>query len=232
MKRWAILFGWMGVVALAAACGSKSSGGNDENNTDGGGTSGTSSSGGSSGSSSSGAPVPVDAGAVDFGCMSASDCTSPQLCCGSFGVTSATSACATGPCPLATAASNGYGEQLCVLDTECPLGNSCLPLSGFTDVSVCVDDDAGNTGITIGQGDGSIPIVEASTTPPVESGAMDAEPDATHEVEASTTTDASTPKDSGTGATDASTGVEDATSGSDAQEHTADAGSPHDASAG
>jgi hypothetical protein len=249
MKRWAILLGWAGAAALAAACGSKSSGGNDDTNTDAGGeTPGASSSGSSSGGSSGGVPVPVDAGSVDFGCMSASDCTSSQLCCGSFGVTAATSACAAGPCPLATAASNGYGEQLCSADTECPVGNSCLPLSGFTNVSVCVDDDAGNTGVPIGQGDGSTPIVEASTTPPAESGVIDAQPDVTQGVEASTeveasTMDAATAKDSGTGATDATSGVQDATSGatdatsgSDAGEHPpeagSDAGSPHDASAG
>src|ERR1700677_4923511 len=173
MKRWTILAALTTAAALAAACGSKSSGNGDETSDDGGGSSQSSSSSGSSGGATGVPVVAVDGGTVAFACESASDCTSPQLCCGTFGVTSATSACATGPCPTGPQAA-GYAEQLCTTDTECPLGNSCLPVNGYTDIDVCVDDDAGNTGIP--SGDGSVFVSEAGPsgteagTTPVDAG--------------------------------------------------------------
>jgi hypothetical protein len=120
------------------------------------------------------------------------------------------SACATGPCP-AGATAGGFGQQICGSSDECPAENSCLPLQGFSNVSVCVDDDSGSTGYDFGQGDGAVFLVE-SGAPPAEAGPSDAG----HPVEASApeeagTVDASHPIDAAEGATEA--GPHDAASG-------------------
>jgi hypothetical protein len=201
-------------TALAVACGSKSSN-NGEGAGDGGG--GTPSSSSSSSSGGAQPAVPLDAGSVDFVCQSAANCTAPQLCCGTFGVTSATSACATGPCPTASSA-GGFPLQLCASDTECPGGGPCQPLSGFNGIDVCVADDGG-TSMGIVEGDGSVFIVEAGPPTP-EAGTTPH--DASSEVEASVTEAGST-KDAST--PDASEEPKDAS------ESTTEAG-PHDAAGG
>jgi hypothetical protein len=213
MKQWAVLASAMAALALAAACGSKSSGNDQESSDDGGG----SSSGSSSGNSSGSAPViALEAGSTSFLCQSMSDCDGGELCCGTLGVTSATSSCTMGPCPTGGTA-GGLAGQLCASSDECPAGNSCLPLSesAGASVNVCIDDDAGSAGF--GEGDGSVFIVEAGA-PPKEAGTVDA---TVHEVDASVT-DAGTAKEAG---------PVDAASPKDAAEGVTEAG-PHDAASG
>jgi len=217
MNTWAIVGTAVAAAGLAAACGSSSS--DDNRGADSGGG-GTSSSGGQ-------APVPLEAGSLDLECHSASDCTAPQLCCGTFGVTEATSTCATGPCPTGGTA-NGYAMQLCASATECPSGNACLPTSELHGVSTCEDDDSGIISTGPPAGDGGYFVPEASamdaaqSTP--EAGAADTgsghpEADASS-MDAETTMEA--------GPHDASA---DAHSEADASSTSKDAG-PHDAASG
>jgi hypothetical protein len=155
--------------------------------------------------------VPLDAGSLDLACQSATDCDGGQLCCGTFGVQSTTSVCAAGPCPTGGTAS-GFAQQLCASAGECPGGYSCLPQPGFTDVSVCVDDDAAPEAFdgNFGQGDGAVfvadsgePTEEAGGPHDAGHGAKDAE---TPPVEAGHVVDASSTPDAAEGSHDGATG--------------------------
>jgi hypothetical protein len=123
-----ILFVGSCVVGLAAACGGTSTGGSDtgdggaSSSSGGGSSSGGSGSGSSSGSTSGGGDATTfDTGfpGVTQSCASSNDCTGGEVCCTSFGMGTATIACAA-------TCTGMFAFQLCASDTECPSGDQCV----------------------------------------------------------------------------------------------------------
>jgi hypothetical protein len=146
-------------VATAVACSSSSSTAPAGATTDDAGEDSGSSSGAASSSSSSGAGIPD--GAIMVTCMSASDCSSGEVCCGVLAGISFKTVCQMADCtPIL-----GMPSQGCATDTECRTpGATCqtsaaLAALGMPNAKVCTPSTT-----TSDSGTDAAPVTDAAPT--------------------------------------------------------------------